>query len=70
MNEEIKTLVHKIAVFVTEARGMSEELENMAREDGVEDDYLEAEAYDWANELEIVEARVDDLIAKYFPESF
>jgi hypothetical protein len=33
-------------------------------------DYPEAEAHDWANELEIVEARVDDLIAKYFPESF
>lgn len=69
MNEEIKTLVHKIAGLVTEARVLCEELEMDAREDDVDDEHLEAEAYDWGDALEAVEARVDDLIAEYFPEA-
>jgi len=69
MQEEIKTLVHKIAGLVCEARVLSEELENLSREDSVEDDYLEAEAYDWADTLEAVESRVDVYIAEYYPEA-
>ena len=68
MQEEIKTLVHKIAGLVCEARVLCEELEMDAREDDVEDEHLEAEAYDWSCGLEAVETRVDELIAEYFPE--
>ena len=68
MQEEIKTLVHKIAGLVCEARVLSEELENLSREDDVEDEHLEAEAYDWAAALEGVEARVDEWIAENYPE--
>ena len=68
MQEEIKTLVHKIAGLVCEARVLCEELEMDAREDGVEDEHLEAECYDWSAALEQVETRVDELIAEYYSE--
>ena len=68
MEAEIKTLVHKIAGLVCEARVLCEELEMDAREDDVEDEHLEAEAYDWASGLEAVEERIDQLIAEYYSE--
>lgn len=68
MEEEIKTLVHKIAGLVTEARVLCEELEMDAREDDVEDEHLEAECYDWSAALSDVETRVDEYIAENFPE--
>ena len=60
--------IHKIAGLISQARMLCEELEMDAREDDVEDEHLEAEAYDWASGLEAVEERVDELIAEYSPE--
>ena len=68
MQEEIKTLVHKIAGLVCEARVLCEELENEIRLADQEDDHFEAECYDWACGLEAVEERIDGLIAEYYPE--
>ena len=39
-----------------------------ARDDEIEDEYLEAEAYDWADALEAIESRVDEYLQTYFPE--
>jgi len=65
---EIFKLIQKIAGHVTEARVWSEELEMDARDDEIEDEYLEAEAYDWADALEAIESRVDEYLQTYFPE--
>ena len=66
--EEIFNLVKSILNHVTEARCLSEELENISRDEGVEDKHLEPEAYDWADALETVERRVEDYFHIYFPE--
>ena len=66
--QEIRDVLRSIATHVTEARCLSEELENVSRDDEVEDGHLEAECYDWAAALSDVETRVDELIAEYYPE--
>jgi hypothetical protein len=43
-------------------------LENVSRDEGLDDEYLEAEAYDWADALEAIERRVEEYLQTYFPE--
>ena len=65
---EVFNLVQSILTHVTEARCTSEELENVSRDEGLDDEYLEAEAYDWADALEAIERRVEEYLQTYFPE--
>ena len=65
---EVFNLVQSILIHVTEARCTSEELENISRDEGIDDEYLEAEAYDWADALEALERRVEEYMQTYFPE--
>ena len=65
---EVFNLVQSILTHVTEARCTSEELENISRDEGLDDEYLEAEAYDWADALEAIERRVEEYLQTYFPE--
>ena len=65
---EVFNLVQSILTHVTEARCTSEELENISRDEGLDDEYLEAEAYDWADALEAIERRVEEYMQTYFPE--
>ncbi len=66
--EEIRDVIQSILTHVTEARCLSEELENASRDDEVDDEKLEAECYDWASDLEEVERRVEEMLAEYSPE--
>ena len=66
--KEVVRVVRDILANVTEARCTSEELENISRDDGIDDETLEAEAYDWASSLEEVERRTEEMLAKYSPE--
>ena len=66
---EVFNLVRDILTHVTEARCTSEELENISRDEGLDDEHLEAEAYDWADALEAVERRVEEYLQTYFPET-
>jgi len=65
---EVFNLVQDILNHVTEARCTSEELESISRDEGLDDDYLEAEAYDWADALEAVERRVEEYLETHFPK--
>ena len=65
---EVLNLVQSILTHVTEARCTSEELENISRDEGLDDEHLEAEAYDWADALEAIERRVEEYLQTYFPE--
>lgn len=66
--EEIRDVLKSILKEVTIARCSSEELENLSRDDEVDDDVLEAECYDWASSLEEIERRVEEYMAVYYPE--
>ena len=66
--EEIRDVLQSILTHVTEARCLSEELENLSRDDDIDDDVLEAECYDWASSLEEVERRVEEYMAVYYSE--
>jgi hypothetical protein len=66
--EEIRDILQSILTHVTEARCLSEELENLSRSVDVDDEVLEAECYDWACGLEEVERRVEEYMAEYYSE--